>query len=1227
MRGMVRNIVWAFCAIVAAIAMMFVGSAPAMADNTAIGIADASGNTGAGTSQQATGDAAGDTGAATNGTQNGGASGADGSTTQNGTGSGNVDSGASDAGQSGSTDSSATGTDDGASTDAQSDDSAAATADADAQASAQFVADLKSACAAGQTERVITVTADIAITETGIVPQCDLVIVSDGNPHAITWSGSGSVLQPQNGRTVTIGKTDDATANNLTFTNNGNAKTNPSGATNPLFHSYGTVIINGGTFKDSASGRGAIVFNDGTLTINGGTFENNKATGGDGGGVVYQSSHTTIINGGTFANNVQDQGDCAADDPSGSKCRHDNEQAGGGAIHVDAGTLNITGGDVRFEGNHSKAWGWMNGGGAIYIKGTLWIKNGADGRAPQFIGNWSGVLDTQYTSDHKLPVGGAGGAIFVQNSGSTAYFMGGRFENNTSGYLGGAVYTEEDSTSYVGKTVAYKNIAGHFGGGLWLCPSGEGEASKGGNIAMFGNSVSKSIDANTDNDEPYHGDAYLPSWNHTPVSGTYDANNTDGTEAGADFAMMNPAWKNKGDRSFVLMDTWFTDRSESAVDWYQDGIPVREASGYEDGYQNPGAYASHGAKAGALAVTKTGGRYETDTPKKRIDMDADHTNTLVLTKNGTQNAYKTGVALTAIVKDNNQNGSVDDEEQSAKDASAVSFTNNAARLSGGAFGTNGTVKFSTPYTASWSKVKAGTTTPLSGSEWTLSTTGTGATAEAAAANADLGGPYNPDYFPGMCEVDKKGNLTDAGTAAWKAGRCWKTETTSETKDGVTTFTVTRSARVLDNTTASDVSTDSTKASGATYVGFDNNPEAGGFDLNNLHNGTYTLEETKAPSGYQQEMNTDGTAKTYTFKVNNAQAHWDKNGDGQVSGDETDTDISIGNKPLHDLAWTKRDSFLSSQIGGSTWTLTPKDGTATKITDCKADSADKCVAENGAAYHDSDPTAGGFLVTGLRNGAYTLKETAAPTGYWAPDTSVSYQVTVTDSGVTMSKVKDGKTTAMETNDIFNTRPGISWTKADASDTSKLLGGSEWTIRGPLKMENGKATEIRNVTKTATVTDCVSETGDTTDQACDKQVNKLDGDAPTYADVDRIEGQFTVLGLTAPTGEDAKDGVTYTYELTEKTAPKDYVKFGKTYTFTIAAGQADSKIVLCPANGSASKDGCIAGTNTLLNAKTVASLPLTGGLDARDWLLIGGVTAVAAALALALVNEYRKRKGLA
>ena len=668
--------------------------------------------------------------------------------------------------------------------------------------------------------------------------QCSLEIVSDGQAQReFTWSGDdGSLFWPSNSGSVTIGRTGDNKANMLKFTSK-----NSTAVTGPLFHNYGTLTIQGGEFSNLRADKGPVAYNDGTMTVTGGTFTGNISNVAQG-GVFYQASGSTTITGGIFSNNYA----YSANTRVGS--------SGGGVLHAAAGTVEVSGG--TFESNHTNASAYMSGGGAFYVHGKLTVANAADGTKPVFKNNWA-------TEDNKNPItfnndgsftgssmrGGAGGAIFLQGfntdtdaNRSYGYFLGGEFEGNVSGYLGGAIYTEEYTVSYVGPAAATLNTAGHFGGGLWFCPSGVSEASKSGNIALLDNRTNSGFDSNTDNltskDSP--------------------------TEAGSDLAIMNPYFKSKygvHDNAFLLLNTWFTDRGTPTVDWYWDGQPRTTASGYADRLQQEGAQGNNGRDAvraykydgsdqyddetnPALNDGKYKGKYKRyTTPENSVKQESPTTIQQYWGKTGKDNTYG-GIGLKAVLK---EGANWDNAWNSAK----VTFKLNGARLSGGAFGSNGRVILATPYSAAWNKVDAENhATKIANTSWRVSAN-TGNNTVSAANSDRLG-------YDAGCPVMKDRNPNDSSQNG-----CWMHR--DGDAEGVVSIIVT------DNGPR------------------DNNPESGEFGIDNLSPGTgdagmdYELREESVPAGYQKSN------LVYTFTILPTQTAAPKI---EVQGDEKNGAIAV-----------------------------------------------------------------------------------------------------------------------------------------------------------------------------------------------------------------------------------------------------------------------------------------------------------------------------------------------
>lgn len=169
---------------------------------------------------------------------------------------------------------------------------------------------------------------------------------------------------------------------------------------------------------------------------------------------------------------------------------------------------------------------------------------------------------------------------------------------------------------------------------------------------------------------------------------------------------------------------------------------------------------------------------------------------------------------------------------------------------------------------------------------------------------------------------------------------------------------------------------------------DEDTAAGKFKVSDLANGTYQLQETKAPNGY------DLSNTVYTITITGGKVTWNP--------DVTDSKIANTRK-TGTVMWTKvsSDTNNSDPLSGSEWTLKQaktfswENGVA-KYTDVTSDTTlgtiTDCVnGQNGISdcstqtvqkgqYVDLDGASGKFKISGLDWGEYQLIESKAPDGY-------------------------------------------------------------------------------------------------------------------------------------------------------------------------------------------------------------------------------------------------------
>ena len=956
-----------------------------------------------------------------------------------------------------------------------------------------------------------------------------------------------------NGRLLCVGTDADvenqrgwATINGGTFDHNGgnyrSSNKNTTGDGNVAYvHPQGNLSVNGGEFKGNyvsaaadnvpRSG-GAVIHSYGNVSINGGTFDGNSTQansvrnpGFHGGGAIW-SDGTLTINNGTFTNNVSNAQHFMpgydADNTEDHFAR-DKYPTGGGAIWA-RGRLTINGG--TFKGNWQKDGNkqyYATGGGAIYFGDGSTTDNGV-------------MVVNGGTFDHNRSMQD-GGAIFVAWN-SQAVFQQGAFTNNWANRLGGAVYTEEATTSYVTNAAAYGNRAGHFGGGLWLCPSGVATESDNGGMVMFGNTADTKYDADENVSQQGAADS-ADAGQRFPDDGKDDRNYTNTGSyqygaAGDDFAIMYPNKTDIKENSFKLTSTWFTGDRTS---WYEDGTPYGTANGFTYGQND-------------LATTSDGRRYASgDTA---YPTDASGNIEITQSKVDPSDPGYRGHAFKSVPADAT-------ESVKAAQQASIRFTGNTARLSGGAFGTNGSVDFVRTYSAKWNKVNSvDTNAMLGGSQWLMIAGKT--------ADGEDAGPYSLRFGePADCALDSDKNLRPT------AGAWCTIPSADKLSEAYKPYAGLHALLINDNESGNSGS-----AGDTVDTGLDKNGASGEFLIRGLQPGPYMLVEATAPEGFKRAKS------AYTFTITGKNDPTLSGGDPGVLSDGH----SIPNKPYGTVVWEKVDQdSTGTLLAGSTWTLRDSSGNILKddITDCTSD----CSAsrDEKATYTDVDPAPGVIKLKYLELGAYTLTERTAPTGYTKSDSTYSFSITTGNhKDVPIADPTDNQPLA--DNKIPNTRkPGtVGWSKFDDKGTgaADLLAGSEW------KLTQVKDWQGKDIAPTGqqswTITDCT----------------KSDGECPTspnsYSDSDVKAGRFTLTDLAWGT-----------YRLVETRAPDGYQLPNENevyYTFTIDASHLNPTLTASDKAASyliKNDDGV-----GVKNERLKVNLPSTGGPGGMLAYVLAGVT---------------------
>lgn len=210
------------------------------------------------------------------------------------------------------------------------------------------------------------------------------------------------------------------------------------------------------------TGRAGAVYCEGNLIVRNATFKNNKVSGD--GGAIYCEGKTTVYNS-KFENNLASNYDdlvyfplfhyggaiCSKGSLTLAGCEFDKNHAGqyGGAVYTD-GEIVIN--DCNFTNNDADYCG------AVY---SYTISKPITGS--RFIGNSANGIEV-----------GFGGAIYISKYNSNLELISCRFENNTCGKDGGAIYIDYTQLSTSESCLKLSNCTfiGHSAeiGGAIYCP-------------------------------------------------------------------------------------------------------------------------------------------------------------------------------------------------------------------------------------------------------------------------------------------------------------------------------------------------------------------------------------------------------------------------------------------------------------------------------------------------------------------------------------------------------------------------------------------------------------------------------------------------------------------------------------------------------------------------------------------------------------------------------------
>ena len=175
---------------------------------------------------------------------------------------------------------------------------------------------------------------------------------------------------------------------------------------------------------------------------------------------------------------------------------------------------------------------------------------------------------------------------------------------------------------------------------------------------------------------------------------------------------------------------------------------------------------------------------------------------------------------------------------------------------------------------------------------------------------------------------------------------------------------------------------------------DEDTAAGKFKVSDLANGTYQLQETKAPNGY------DLSNTVYTITITGGKVTWNPDvtdskiantrKTGTVMWTKVSSDIN-NSDPLSGSEWTlKQTKTFSWADGAAKYTVVTSEATLGTVTDCVDGQNAKCSTQT-SKYVDLDGASGKFKISGLDWGEYQLIESKAPDGYDLDTTPHTFRI--------------------------------------------------------------------------------------------------------------------------------------------------------------------------------------------------------------------------------------------
>ena len=281
---------------------------------------------------------------------------------------------------------------------------------------------------------------------------------------------------------------------------------------------------------------------------------------------------------------------------------------------------------------------------------------------------------------------------------------------------------------------------------------------------------------------------------------------------------------------------------------------------------------------------------------------------------------------------------------------------------------------------------------------------------------------------------------------------------------------------------------------------------GAKSVKNLPDGTYTMHEEVAPSGYK-------VATDITFTVENGKVT--KVNDVTVSATDSNV-ITMVDDGITTVKLSKTD-VSGNEISGAQLTLKGKDKKNADVVFTSENTGtdkDIAISTDGKKLSWTSDANGAKSIINLPNGTYTMTEVAAPEGY-----VVATDITFTVENGKVKEVTGTTATSADSNVIVMVDKALATVELSKTDVlGNEISGAELTLKGTAKAGGAVVFTDKNIGTTTGIT--ISADKKTLSWTSDKNGAKSVKNLP--------DGTYTMHEEAAPSGYKVATDITFTVE---------------------------------------------------------------------------------------------------